>query len=459
MLFSQLAWAGSDIINLKAYRSDKNTLSPQIQINNVLLQDFMSAISFAEKRPLERTANIKLEIKSASVDTKLLTIKDASDGSKIKIRFMNGKYLNYEQWIRYQYGIMALGDYPHLATKLMINGMLAEKEIFKDAVVLEAGCGDGILAVLSSRLGAKHVYAVEKHNGILKVAKETVRLNKAENITFFEDDFIADEFDFKDDPSVLLLNIGAYVTEHLMDMIKKYPSIEHVVLVSENVHAYGGKERLIDLILKIKKIGDIKSSCYLGQPVYYENVFEEGFWNLVVNVKKDKPDMQAAKNKNDDNAENIKDALKTIGFKYADKFPENFTLPINNEYGDLQLLLVIEDGKYAFTLRERFDSRSGKGAVQRRITLSELNPFVGEKQNEIMQGFCKFQIDENEKKSLIGLPYQNKIAIVTGTYQGRGLASAMLSLAVQKSKLQVWRRWRFMIPFLGRVLYTKKWDL
>ncbi|KAI8615359.1 S-adenosyl-L-methionine-dependent methyltransferase [Chytriomyces sp. MP71] len=58
------------------------------------------------------------------------------------------------------------------------------KDFFKDKIVLDVGCGTGILSMFAAKSGAKHVYAVDNSTIILK-AKEIVQRNGlSDKITF-----------------------------------------------------------------------------------------------------------------------------------------------------------------------------------------------------------------------------------------------------------------------------------
>ena len=56
------------------------------------------------------------------------------------------------------------------------DSMIQNKHLFKDKVVLDVGCGTGILSMFASQAGAKHVYSVDMSN-IIDVAKDIVKDN------------------------------------------------------------------------------------------------------------------------------------------------------------------------------------------------------------------------------------------------------------------------------------------
>jgi len=53
-------------------------------------------------------------------------------------------------------------------------------EDFKDKIVMDIGCGTGILSIFAVRAGAKHVYAVENAE-IANFAREIVKMNGMED--------------------------------------------------------------------------------------------------------------------------------------------------------------------------------------------------------------------------------------------------------------------------------------
>lgn len=60
------------------------------------------------------------------------------------------------------------------------NAILRNKNQFKDKVVLDIGCGTGILSIFCSRAGAKHVYAVE-YAEVSNLAKAIIKDNDLES--------------------------------------------------------------------------------------------------------------------------------------------------------------------------------------------------------------------------------------------------------------------------------------
>lgn len=59
--------------------------------------------------------------------------------------------------------------------------ILSNPVIFKDAIVLDVGCGTGILSMFCARAGAKKVYAVDASEVAFK-AERNVKENGLENV-------------------------------------------------------------------------------------------------------------------------------------------------------------------------------------------------------------------------------------------------------------------------------------
>jgi len=56
------------------------------------------------------------------------------------------------------------------------DSILKNTHLFKDKVVMDVGCGTGILSMFCAKAGAKHVYAIE-FSDISKQAEQIIKLN------------------------------------------------------------------------------------------------------------------------------------------------------------------------------------------------------------------------------------------------------------------------------------------
>ena len=79
---------------------------------------------------------------------------------------------------------MSFGTGHHKTTELMINSMFNLD--FNNKNVLDVGTGTGILSILSSRLGAKSIIAIDIDDFAYDNAKENALLNKVVNIKFLK---------------------------------------------------------------------------------------------------------------------------------------------------------------------------------------------------------------------------------------------------------------------------------
>ena len=60
-------------------------------------------------------------------------------------------------------------------TRAYKNAILENKHLFKGKVVLDIGCGTGILSIFSAQAGAKHVYGIDNSH----IARHVLFLNGA----------------------------------------------------------------------------------------------------------------------------------------------------------------------------------------------------------------------------------------------------------------------------------------
>lgn len=113
---------------------------------------------------------------------------------------------------------MAFGSGLHETTQLCIGNL--EQYVKPGDVVIDIGCGSGILALVAGKLKCKKVIAVDLDSMAVKVARENVELNQMEGLIEVREGDLMDVVD--EEADVLVANILAEVIVHLTDQIKPY---------------------------------------------------------------------------------------------------------------------------------------------------------------------------------------------------------------------------------------------
>ena len=123
---------------------------------------------------------------------------------------------------------MAFGTGTHETTRLCAT--LLERYVNRDTVMLDVGCGSGILAICASKLGAKECYAYDIDPVAVKVTKENVKDNDITNIECGVSDLLKGVKDGKYD--VITANIVADIIIRLLPDISKYMKEQAPLILS-----------------------------------------------------------------------------------------------------------------------------------------------------------------------------------------------------------------------------------
>ncbi|WP_250277431.1 50S ribosomal protein L11 methyltransferase [[Clostridium] colinum] len=113
----------------------------------------------------------------------------------------------------------------HQTTQLCITNL--EKYVTNESVVLDLGCGSGILSIISLLLGAKSAFAVDIDENAVKVAYDNAKLNGIDNDKYYvtsgnvvTDEKLKDEIGYKK-YDIVLANIIADVICFISPVVPK----------------------------------------------------------------------------------------------------------------------------------------------------------------------------------------------------------------------------------------------
>lgn len=147
---------------------------------------------------------------------------------------------------------MTFGTGTHASTRLCICEL--EKYVTDDTVLLDAGCGSGILSIISLMLGAKDATAVDIDENCVHVAYENADMNGVEskNYHVFSGDItqsgaVFDEIS-KKKYDVIVANIVADVIISLLPTVKKLIKDGGIFICSGII-----RERLSDVTEAMKR--------------------------------------------------------------------------------------------------------------------------------------------------------------------------------------------------------------
>lgn len=123
---------------------------------------------------------------------------------------------------------MAFGTGTHETTSMCIKQL--EKYIKPDYTVFDVGCGSGILSIVSAKLGAKKVIAVDIDEVPIRVSKENIDLNSVSDIVDVRRGNLLDVVDEK--AELIVSNIIAEIIVELSKDIVNYLNPNGIFIAS-----------------------------------------------------------------------------------------------------------------------------------------------------------------------------------------------------------------------------------
>ncbi|MBO5339025.1 MAG: 50S ribosomal protein L11 methyltransferase [Clostridia bacterium] len=220
-----------DLIDESVLNADKTIVS-------------VSAYVPADKPATDHTAYIQERLEALGVEAKIELIslceEDWADswkqyykpikiGQRLVVVPMWEKYdaQNGEIIVKMDPG-MAFGTGTHETTRLCAT--LLEKYVDSESVMLDVGCGSGILAICASKLGAKKCYAYDIDPVAVRVARENVKDNDVSNIDCEVSDLLKGVKEQKYD--VITANIVADIIIRMLPDISRFMHEKTTLVVS-----------------------------------------------------------------------------------------------------------------------------------------------------------------------------------------------------------------------------------
>lgn len=108
---------------------------------------------------------------------------------------------------------MAFGTGIHASTRFCLK--FIDEYIEGGEVIIDAGCGSGILSIAAAKLGAKKITAIDIDEVAVKVAQENILLNKLEDIVDVKLDDVVEEI-LQHQADIIFANITADVVNLLI---------------------------------------------------------------------------------------------------------------------------------------------------------------------------------------------------------------------------------------------------
>lgn len=257
-------WLSFDIKCPKGYDEIISSILYDLGIENLQIDDYQDVLDFKKNQPYwvviddeEFTPHDNVIIKAFYEDDKVnydeieAQIKEFSINNNIGIQISKNKEIEdmdwANEWKKYYEPFyignilikpswididesdhtvveinpgMAFGTGLHETTNLCIE-QLQELNLI-DKIVLDIGCGSGILSVVSSKLGAKEVFATDIDTLAIEATLENANLNKISNINAVQGSLL-DKVDKKYDVVIanILLNVLDILIPDLPKALKK----------------------------------------------------------------------------------------------------------------------------------------------------------------------------------------------------------------------------------------------